>query len=165
MKFCKKCGHVIRESNESMTFFPQWCGKWVGFLIVPTDVNDQPKGYVETPETAKMNEEYRKAIENLNSKQYDDFINLGEQIITDFGYEVAYPDDMNEGCDETERCDGGAQTACCVIQENYTAGDVAEFIGNRQSNRKCKVVVKESGKIKGLKDIYFKNGQCVIDIV
>lgn len=51
------------------------------------------------------------------------------------------------------------------LDESFSAGDVADFLNSHLANRSSKFLVRESGKIKRLKDIHFVNGKCILDVM
>lgn len=153
-----------------------WCGKWC-----PPQYMELTQGIksLNNSELQKMSQVLADWIKNTKSASPDDFSKAAVEIASKAGWECVWdytkgideaPAEMQSigerECEETERVDGGPSPAaeCVKIEEDYRAGDIEDFIGNKASNRRAKVVIKESGKYRSLNDIYFEGDKCVIDI-
>lgn len=153
-----------------------WCGKWCPPQYM--DLIDGIKS-LNNKELQAMSNDLAAWLKNTKSGTSETFSQATVEIASKHGWECVWdytkgidqaPKEMQsigeDDVEETERVDGGAEEAQCYrIEEEYRAGDIEDFIGNKASNRRAKVVIKENGNIRSLNDIYFKDGKCVIDIV
>ena len=153
-----------------------WCGKWC-----PPQYMELTQGIksLNDPELQKMSQELAAWIKDTKSAEPTAFSNATIEIASKHGWECVWdytkgideaPAEMQtiseNDCEETERVDAGSQPPadCFKIEGDYRGGDIEDFIGNNASNRRAKVVIKESGSYRKLNDIYFEKGKCVIDI-